>query len=258
MITAPQLSRCDSSQSTFNPVRFRSLVWAELHRTRHTRSFVVLVAVSVSIALTALIVRTILGMKSGPPIGSEAATSNTEIIGFAVFLAAAVAVARDHQTGAVDLLRSLTPVRPRHFAARVVSTGILAVGANTFFVLAGLTALLFVNPDAITWQLPDTVLRTTLASFLLAAAGVGIGALARSTATATFAVIALYWLLPIGLMIAGLTGANWAASFSKVTLGFLATNSTTGGFEHWISAGGIALWTLALVALGLFRDTAKN
>jgi Na+/phosphate symporter len=132
------------------------------------------------------------------------------------------------------------------------SVALVAIGV---VILAGVVTVLALNPTALSLELVDTIARTTVTTFLLAWAGVGIGALTRSTAAATFVVIALYWLIPIALMIAGLTGASWATSASDASLGILAANAITPGPEHWGAAGGIALWATTLTTLGILRET---
>ncbi|WP_448257084.1 hypothetical protein [Microbacterium aurum] len=249
-------------RSTYQPaldrVSLRSLVSAEFHRARQTRSTLTLVTIVVGVALVMLIVRTILASTSDTPIGPEAVTLSGDAVGFGVFLAIAVAVARDHQTGATDLLRTLTPARPRHLAARAIGTGILALIAIGVVIVAGLATVLLVSRNGMSWELADTIARTATTTFLLAGAGVGIGAATRSTAAATFAVIALYWLLPIGLTVAGLTGATWAGAASDATLGILVSNATMPSPDNWAAVGGIALWSLGLGALGLIRETKGN
>lgn len=249
-------------RSTYEPasegVRFWSLVTAEFQRARQTRSTLTLVTIVVGIAFIMLIVRTMLAQRSGTPLEPQAGTLSADLVGFAVLLAVAIAVARDYQTGTIDLLRTLTPARPRHLVARTVGTGLLALIAVGLVVLAGLAAVLLLGDGTVSWQLAETVTRTAITTFLLAGAGVGIGAATRSTATATFTVIALYWLIPIGSMIAGLAGAPWVTRLSEATLGILASNAITPGPEHWTAVGGITLWSAALAGLGLLRETKGN
>lgn len=249
-------------RSTYKPAsegaRFSSLVAAEFQRARQTRSTVTLVTIVVGIAFVMLIIRSILAQRSGTPLEPQAVTVSADLVGFAVLLAVAIAVARDYQTGTIDLLRALTPARPRHLAARAVGVGLLALIAVGLVVLAGMAAVFLLGGGTVSWQLAETITRTAITTFLLAGAGVGIGAATRSTATATFTVIALYLLIPIGSMIAGLAGAPWVTRLSDATLGILASNAITPGPEHWAAVGGIALWSLTLAGLALLRETKGN
>lgn len=255
MNTPHHQGRRHTYQPAMSRVPFRSLVSAEFHRSRQTRSTLALITIVVGIALIMLVVRAALGHNSNVPLGAETVTLSADIVGFAVLLATALAVARDHQTGAIDLLRTLTPTRARQLVARATGTGILALIAVGTVIIVGILTVLAFNPAAFDWTLADTIARTTVTMFCLAWAGVGIGAITRSTAAATFAVITLYWLLPIGLTIAGFAGATWAPLISDLTLGALAANAITPGFEQWASAGGIALWAAALSSLGILRET---
>lgn len=238
-------------------VPFLALIGAEFHRTRQTRSTVILITVFVGIALVWLIVRAVLSGENNP-IGAETVTLSADVVGFAVLLATAISVARDHQNGTIDLLRVLTPFRPRHFAARATGFGLLALAAISIVMLAGAITVFVLNPAALSLILVDTIARTTVTTFLLAWAGVGIGALTRSTAAATFIVITLYLLIPIALLIAGFTGASWATPLSEASLGILAASAIAPGPGYWAAATGIAVWATALTALGILRETKGN
>lgn len=237
---------------------FRMLVSAESHRARQTRSTLVIMAVVVGIALVMLTVRVILSGTSDTSLGPETITLSADIVGFAVLLTSAMMVARDHQAGTIDLLRVLAPARARHLAARATGSGIVALLAVGVVISAGLLAVLILNPAALGLDVVDTAARTAVTTFFLAWTGVGIGALTRSTAAATFIVIALYWLLPIVLVIAGLSGADWANPASEATLGFLNSNAIAPGPEHWAATGGTALWATASILLGILRETKGN
>lgn len=257
MNTAVRLS--PSRRRTYRPAparpSFRMLAGAELQRARRTRSTVVLLTVAVGIAVVMLAGRLILSTTGDALPGSETVTLSADIVGFVVLLVAAIMVAGDHQTGSIDLIRTLAPARARHLVARAIGTGVLALAAISIVVLTGLVTVLILNPASIGAGALDAIARTVLTTFLLACAGVGIGAITRSTAAATFVVIAVYWLLPIALLIAGLTGAAWATPFSEATLGILAANAIAPGAEHWAATGGVALWATALLTLGMLRET---
>ncbi|HWV50381.1 MAG TPA: hypothetical protein VN035_13080 [Microbacterium sp.] len=241
--------------STARAVPFRSLVRAELHRTRQTRSTLVLVAVVVGIALGLLVLRTILGRTAGIPLGPEAVTLGTDLVGFAVLLAAAVSTARDHQTGSIDLMRTLTPARARHFAASATGIGVFALAAVGAVIVADIATVLAFDLADVDAGLADPIARALVVTVLLAWAGVGIGASTRSTAAATFTAIMLFWLLPLGFLTAGLAGAAWALPVSDAVLGLLVADAIAPGPAHWVEVGGIALWAVALVGLGVLRDT---
>lgn len=240
---------------TVDRISFRALLSAEFRRARQTRPLVALITVVVGITLVVLAARVILNDTTP---GSETVTLGTDFVGFAVLLGVAITVAKDYQTGTVDLLRALVPKRACHLAARAVSTGLLALIAVGVVLVAGLLALLALNPTAVDFELVDTIVRTVTTTFVLAWMGVGIGALTRSPAAATFVVIALYWLLPVAMIVAGISGIGWATSLSDATLGILAGKTILPGPSNWAATGGVALWAATLTILGIFRDTKGN
>lgn len=254
----PSTGRRRTYRSAPVRVSFAMLVLAEFQRARRTRSTLVLLTVIVGIAMAMLAVRLILSRTSDTPIGSETVTLSADIVGFVVLLVTAIMIARDHQTGSIDLLHTLTPARARHLIARATGTGIFALAAISIVVVAGLVTVSLLNPAAMSVSVLDAITRTLLVTFLLAWAGTGIGAFTRSTAAATFVVIAVYWLLPIGLIIAGLSGLDWATPASDATLGILAANAIGPGAEHWTATGGVALWATTLLILGTLRETKGN
>lgn len=140
MNTSSRPDRRSTYQPASEGVRFSSLVAAEFQRARQTRSTLTLVTIVVGIALVMLIIRTMLAQRSGTPLEPQAVTLSADLVGFAVLLTVAIAVARDYQTGTIDLLRTLTPARPRHLAARAVGVGLLALAAVGVVVLAGLVS----------------------------------------------------------------------------------------------------------------------
>lgn len=240
-------------------VGFPTLVGAEFHKARQTRSTVTLMTVFVAIALTVLVTHAMLNSTSDTQLGGETVTGNADIVGFAAFLAMALTVAKDHNSGTNDLLRTLTPDRPRHLIARATGTGLLALAAISIVLTAGTATVLTINPSALaSFTVIDSIIRAAVTTFLLTWAGVGIGALTRSSASATFTVLTLYWLLPIALVMADISGAGWAGQLSEITLGFLAANSIATGPESWGAVGGVAAWAAVLMSLGILREMKGN
>lgn len=230
-------------------VGFPALAAAEFRRARRTRSTLTLMFLAAGVAVVMQVVRLMVGEEPGP----EMATFGADLVGFAVMLAAAIAVARDFNTGTTGLLHTLTPARVRHLGARSTGLGMLALMAVGMVMLTGGVASLTLGPpDA---NALDAVVRAVAATFLAAWAGAGVGALTRSAAAATFAVIALYVLLPVALMILGASGAGWAAGLPESTLGLLSTRAASLGVENWAAVGGLAAWSAVLSTAGAIRES---
>ena len=255
--TASRSEGRNGPQEDRRPTTLRRLAVAEFRRARQSRSTVVVLSLFVVAALTALILRAAVG--GGTPLGAETATLNADYVGFGTFLVAACAVAKDHGTGTIDLLRVLVPSRPRHLIARATGIGLLSLLATGIVILAGLVVLLLEEPSAATDPaLLGCVVRTAAAVFLLAAAGTGVGALTRSSAVAACAVLTLYLLLPLALMIAALSGVGWAVSFSERTLQPLTAQALSPGGGGWAALSGVALWSIVLLLLGILREAAGS
>lgn len=233
-----------------------TLVRAELGRAARTRSTIVFLSAAAAITLAIFTVRVFISGGSDEPVSSDLIVLSADVVGFVVMFSAALAVARDHQSGAIELVRVLVPARGRQFLALGAAHATLAVAVVLVVAIAGTVAMLTVEPGTFAiGGLADGLARLFLTTVLLAFAGAGVGALCRSSAATTFVVLALYLLLPVALMVTGFTGQAWAGVVSDKTLGLLASTAISGASDAWLATAGVGLWATGLAALGILRET---
>lgn len=232
-----------------------TVIRAELRRAVRTRSTIVFLSTAVAVTLVIFAVRLLASSGSKQPLTSDVIVLSADVVGFVVMFSAALAVARDHQSGAIELVRVLIPSRARQLLALASAHATLAVAVVVIVTSVCAVTVLVAEPSAYANGLPvDGLGRLLLTTALLAFAGVGVGALCRSSAAATFVVLTLYLLLPVALMLAGLTGQTWADAVAAQTLGLLASAAISHATGAWAAAGGVALWATVLTLLGIFRE----
>lgn len=236
-----------------------SLVRAELGRALRTRSTVTFLAIALGVTLAIITVRVLLARGSTEPLTGEVIPLSADVIGFLVMFTTALAVARDHQSGAIELIRVLTPSRGRQLLALAAAHALLAMAVVLLVLLVGTGIVLAVEPSAYANGVPgESFARLLLTSALLALAGAGVGALCRSSAAATFAVLTLYLILPVAFLIAGLAGQSWAGPLSDMMLGLLAATALSASADAWPATAGVGAWALGLLLLGVLRDSARR
>lgn len=235
-------------------IRTAALFRAEWGRATRTRSTVVLLALAALATLAIFATRALLVGNTEDPLEGDLVVLSADVIGFSVFLAAALAISRDHQSGSVELVRVLVPTRGRQLLAFAAAHAALAVAVVLVVITVGIIVSLAVDPSTgVSARFVDGAGRLMLTTALLAVAGSGLGSLCRSSALATFVALALYLLLPIALIVAGFTGQPWASSVADGTLGVLASTAISSAPGAWVAVAGVMAWAAALMALGLVR-----
>lgn len=231
-----------------------TLFWAELGRAARTRATRVFFASAGLVTLGVFAARAVLGGISGEPPSGDLIVLSADVVGFVVLLGTALAVTRDHQSGAIDLVRVLSPSRGRQLLTHAAAHAVLAVGVVLVVVTIGLVATLAIEPSTgVAGGFFDGVVRLLLTTALLAFAGSGIGALCRSSALTTFVVLTLFLLLPIALLVAGFAGQAWAGTAADGTLGLLASTAISSRGDAWAAVAGVGVWAVAAIALGAVR-----
>lgn len=232
-----------------------TLIRAEFGRAVRTRSTIVFLSVAAAATLAIFAVRVLVSVGSEEPLTSDVIVLSADVVGFVVMFSTALAVARDHQSGAIELVRVLIPARARQIVALAGAHAALAVAVVVIVTIIGAVTVLVVEPSAYANGFPAGSLgRLLLTTVLLAFAGAGVGALCRSSAATTFVVVALYLLLPVALMVAGIAGQTWANAVSAKTLGLLSSAAISNSTDAWAAAAGVALWAAALTLLGILRE----
>ena len=232
-----------------------TLIRAELGRAVRTRSTIVFLSVAAAATLAIFAVRVSVSVGSEEALSSDVIVLSADVVGFVVMFCSALAVARDHQSGAIELVRVLIPARARQLLALASAHAALALAVVIIVTIIGAATLFVVDPSAYGQGFPAGSLgRLLLTTALLAFAGAGVGALCRSSAATTFVVVALYLLLPVALMVAGIAGQTWANASSAKTLGLLASAAISNAADAWVAAGGVAFWAAALMLLGILRE----
>ncbi len=236
-----------------------ALINAELGRAVRTRSTLVFLTVAAVVTLMLLLIRALaLGGATGSE-SSELVFLSADVIGFVVMFSAALSVARDHQTGSIDLIRVLVPVERKQLVALAAAQAMLAVAVVLLVSVIGAGLALAADWSSFSFlRFADGFSRLTLVSVSLAFAGAGVGALCRSSAAATFSVLLLYLLLPVVLIVAGLSGQAWAAIAADATLGLLGSTAISTASNAWTATVGVGLWAAALTVLGILRATRTS
>ena len=227
---------------------FTALIGAESYRATRTRALIILPALALAAALAVVVGGAV---RSAPVDAGAALVEFADVIGFAVFLAAGLAVGGDYGTGAIEHVRVLAPRRARHLAARACAMALLATIASACYLAIGATVLAFIDPALPPLGAAARVLVTAAA---LGAAGAGVGALTRSAAGAVFVVLALYVLVPVGFMVAQLSGVGWADGVSAATIGVLAAKAAGTAPDSITATGGVLGWCVGLLAAGAARE----
>jgi hypothetical protein len=233
-----------------------TLVRAELGRAARTRSTIAFLSSAALITLVVFTVRVLISEGSEEPASSALIILSADVVGFAVMFNTALAVARDYQSGANELVRVLVPARGRQLVALAAAHATLAATVVLVLTIVGTVAILTVQASAFAiGGLTDGLARLLVTTASLAFAGAGVGAFCRSAAATTFVVLGLYLLLPIGLMIAGFAGQPWAGAVSGNTLGPLASTAISGASAAWPATAGVVLWAAGLAAIGILRES---
>lgn len=236
-----------------------TLIRAEFERAVRTRSTIVFLAVAAALTLTIFTVRVLVSSGSEEPVTGDLIVLSADVVGFVVMFSTALAVARDHQSGAIELVRVLMPARTRQLLALAAAHATLAVAVVLVVMIIGTVAVLVVEPSAYARGFPvDSLCRLLLTTALLAIAGAGVGALCRSSAATTFVVLALYLLLPIALMVVSFTGPSWAGAVSAKILGLLSSTAISNAPDAWAATVGVALWAALLTLLGILRERRRQ
>ncbi|MFC6356535.1 hypothetical protein [Luethyella okanaganae] len=253
--TATTLDDPAVEEQTVHRTSALTLIRAEFGRAVRTRSTIVFLSVAATVTLAIFAVRVFISGRSEEPLTSDVIALSSDVVGFVVMFSTALAVARDHQSGAIELVRVLIPARAKHLLALAAAHATLAIVVVLIVTIIGTVTILVVEPSAYENGFPaDGLSRLLLTTALLAFAGAGIGAVCRSSAATTFVVLALYLLLPVTLMVAGFTGQAWASAVSDKTLGLLASAAISNTSDAWAAAAGVALWAAGLTLLGILRE----
>lgn len=233
-----------------------TLVRAELGRATRTRSTIVFLSSAFIMTLAFFTARVLVSSGAEAAVSSDLIVLSADVVGFVVMFNTALTVARDHQSGAIELVRVLVPTRGRQLLALAAAHATLAVAVVLVLTIVSTAAILTVEPSAFTTgNLADGLARLLLTTTLLAFAGAGVGAFCQSSAATTFVVLALYLLLPVTLMVVGFAGQTWAGAVSDKTLGLLASTAVSNASDAWVATAGVALWATGLMVFGILRET---
>ncbi len=232
-----------------------ALVRAELGRAARTRSTVVLLLIAVVATLAIFSLRAFVFGGLDDAASDALIVVSADVVGFIVLCSTALAVARDHQTGASELVRVLVPARARRLLAVAGAHALLATAAVIAVTAIGAITTLVVAPSSFSpGGLAEGSLRLIVITVSLAYAGAGIGSLCRSSAATTFVVLTLYLLAPIALLVTGFAGQAWAGELADVTLGLLGSTAISDASDAWLAVVGVIVWATVLTVLGTVRE----
>ena len=232
-----------------------ALVGAELRRAARTRSTAVFMSIAMAATLAIFSVR-VLASRGDDGASVALIILSADVIGFIVIFSSALSVARDHQSGSIDLVRVLVPTRGRQALALASAHALLGIGVVLIITIVGVVVLVVAQPSALNvGALADGLGRLTLTTVSLAFAGAGVGAICRSSVAATCVVLVLYLLLPIALIVAGFVGQSLAGELADSTLGLLASTAISNSPTAWTAAGGVVLWSVVVTIAGMLRET---
>ncbi|MEV8146574.1 hypothetical protein AB0O52_00315 [Arthrobacter sp. NPDC080073] len=242
------------------------LVYAEMARIIRTRASLVVLILGAAVPLVLGVGQAIYRKVSSPasdPTGF--ATAGVDIFAFVAALAAAIGVGRDYQTGAIAFRMLLVPRHGRLLAASALGySGVAAalallamfVGGVFAAVLGGTLAPFSVDSVA-------AVVRSIAAVVLASCFGAGLGYAVRSATIAAIVIITVFWLAPITLLIAGLSGVAGAAAIANITIGILVGQAISGTPEPGDNLGPwgalllLTIWSAGVLLLAALRLKGK-
>lgn len=239
---------------------------AETARIIRTRTSVVVLLLGTAVPLALGVGQAIYRKVSSPaPDLAGIATAGVDIFAFVAALAAAIGVGRDYQTGAIGFRMLLVPRRGRLLAASALGySGVAAGLALLAMLVVGVFATVFGGTAAaFSADSVAAVVRSLAAVALASCFGAGLGYAVRSATVAAIVIITVFWLAPITLFIAGLSGVPGAASVANITVGMLvgqaisATPEPGGNLGPWGALLLLAIWSSGVLLLAALRLKGK-
>lgn len=246
--------------------RRSELVSAETIRILRTRTSVVVLLLGAAVPLALGVGQAIYRKVSSPaPDLTGIATAGVDIFAFVAALAAAIGVGRDYQTGAIAFRMLLVPRRGRLLAASALGySGVAAALAVLVMLVVGVFAAVFGGAFApFSADSVAAVMRSIAAVALASCFGAGLGYAVRSATVAAIVIITVFWLAPITLLIAGLSGVQCATSVANITTGILVGQaiSTTpepgDALGPWGALLLLAIWSGGVLLLAALRLKGK-
>ncbi|MDQ0028959.1 hypothetical protein [Arthrobacter bambusae] len=242
------------------------LVFAETARIIRTRPSMVLLLLGTAVPLALGVGQAIYRKVSSPAPDLEGiATAGADIFAFVAALTAAIGVGRDYQTGAIGFRMLLIPRRGRLLAASALGhSGVAAAIALLAMLIVGVFATVFGGTSApFSADSVAAIGRSIAAVALVSCFGAGLGYAVRSATVAAIVIITLFWLAPITLLIAGMSGVPGAASVANITLGILvgqavsATPELGGNLGPWGALLLLVIWSSGVLLLAALRLKGK-
>lgn len=246
------------------------LVSSELLKLRTTRTFFGVTGSGLGLLLLITILAASLGDYDG------VSEPFTDLIGGASFIAifalviGILAISTEFRHGTVTPSLLAVPNRPRWAVSKLLANGLagMTFGLVAAVALSLVVLLIFgirgISPEADAGTVVKIVVGSTLSAGLLAALGVGLGAIIRNQAGAI--VIGLLWLFVIEALVGGLV-PGLDEPISKYGINGLLTglNATDSGGDYLgqVSAGLLlALYSVLVLAAGIGllqrRDVSAN
>jgi ABC-2 type transport system permease protein len=280
--TDPQQSRASRASRTRQRapryrLTFPGVVRSEWIKTVGLRStwWTLGVAVVVMVAFAALVAVSLsmAGDDQGLSIGSfrmEAITVGLSFAQLAVAVLGALVVTGEFSTGSVRSTFAAVPGRTSVLLAKaVVLTALVAVTGLISTALAyavGIpsfagTSYSFDASDATTWRI---LLGVTLYLVTLGLFSLGVGAIMRNSTGAIFTLVAILFVLPMIVSIAGAFQATeWIASagdYLPAAAGgqLLAATTAPDALTPWQGYGVLAAWTAAALVAGIVMTKRRD
>ncbi|MGO4858825.1 hypothetical protein [Arthrobacter sp. 2MCAF14] len=242
------------------------LVSAETARIIRTRTSVVVLLLGAAVPLALGVGQAIYRKVSSPAQDlTGIATAGVDIFAFVAALAAAIGVGRDYQTGAIGFRMLLVPRRGRLLAASALGySGFAAALALLAMLMGGVfAAVLGGTPAPFSVDSVAAVVRSIAAVVLASCFGAGLGYAVRSATVAAIVIITVFWLAPITLLIAGLSGVPGATAVANITIGILvgqaisATPEPGDNLGPWGALLLLTIWSSGVLLLAALRLKGK-
>lgn len=242
------------------------LVFAETARIIRTRTSVAVLSLGVAVPLALGVGQAIYRkVSSSAPDLTGIATAGIDIFAFVAALAAAIGVGRDYQTGAIGFRMLLVPRRGRLLAASALGySGVAAALALLAMLMVGVFAAVSGGtPAPFSFDSLAGVVRSIATVVLASCFGAGLGYAVRSATVAAIVIITVFWLAPITLLIAGLSGVQGATAVANITVGILVGQaiSTTpepgDNLGPWGALLLLAIWSCGVLLLAALRLKGK-
>lgn len=272
-------SRAERGRS--RPPRYR-LTWAGVVRSEWVKTlglrstwWTLGVAVLVMVAFAALIAisLSVAGPETQANVGDfrlESVTVGLSFAQLAVAVLGALLICGEFSTGSIRSTFAAVPRRTPVLAAKalvlVVLVAVTGLVATALSYVAGIpsfagTSFTFDGSDPTTWRI---LLGVTLYLITLALFSLGLGAIMRNTTGSIFTLVAIIFVLPIVVQIAGAFQATkWIATageYLPASAGSQLLSSATapGDLTPWQGYGVMAAWAVVALVVGLVLTKRRD